>query len=131
MGIVCPMGHDVSTVWDGMLNGGTGVDCTTIFDASTFPTNFCAEVKDFDVTKYTKNPDLHKDASRGSSFAVGALAQACKEAGIEIETDEPSDGIDRTRLGIYLGAGEGSVDNENFFDAMAKAWQDENRQSRR
>jgi len=37
MGIVCPLGHDVETTWQAILAGKSGVDKTTIFDASTFP----------------------------------------------------------------------------------------------
>lgn len=128
MGIVSPMGHDVETVWQGMLTGKHGFDKTTIFDASTFPTKFCAEVKDYDLGKFIKNVDLHKDANRGSRFVLGAAAQACKQAHIDIETDNPADNIDRKRFGLYLGAGEGSVDNENFFDAIVKAYDSENKQ---
>ena len=128
MGLVCPMGHDVESVWQGILAGRNGMAKTTIFDASTFPTTFSAEVKDYDLSRFTKNPQLHKYSNRGSGFAVGAAAQACKQAGIEIETDEPDDGIDRKRMGIYLGAGEGSVDNENFFEALVRAWDDESQQ---
>jgi len=122
MGIVCPLGNDVETLWKNILSCKSGVAKNTIFDASTFPTTFDAEVKDYDFVKYTKNPDLHKHCNRGSAFAIGAAAQACKQAGIDIETDRPSDGIDRNRMGIYLGAGEGSVDNDVFFDALVKAW---------
>jgi len=122
MGIVCPLGHDVETVWEAMLAGKSGVAKTTIFDASTFPSTFSAEVKDYDFAKYTKNPELHKDSNRGSGFAIGATVQACKQAGIDIETGEPADGIDRSRLGIYLGAGEGSVDNDIFFGAIVDGW---------
>jgi len=122
MGIVCPLGHNVETVWQAMLAGKSGIAKTTIFDASTFPSTFSAEVKDYDPAKYTKNPQLHKHSNRGSGFAIGAAVQACKQAGIDIETGEPTDGIDRSRLGIYLGAGEGSVDNDVFFNAIAKAW---------
>jgi len=125
MGIVCPLGNDVETLWQAMLTGKSGVGKTTIFDASTFPTTFDSEVKDYDLTKYTKNPHLHKDGNRGSVFAVGAAAQACRQAGIDIETDEPADNIDRRRLGIYLGAGEGSVDNDVFFDAIVQGWNTE------
>ena len=126
MGIVCPLGHDVETVWEAMLAGKSGMAPTTIFDASTFPSTFSAEVKDYDLTKYTKNPQLHKHSNRGSGFAIGAAVQACKQAGIDIETAEPTDGIDRSRLGIYLGAGEGSVDNDVFFNAIVKGWDDVN-----
>ena len=122
MGIVCPLGHDVETLWENVLAGKSGVAKTTIFDASTFPTTFDAEVKDYDFAKYTKNPQLHKHSNRGSTFAIGAAVQACGQAGIDIETDEPADGIDRIRLGIYLGAGEGSVDNDVFFAAIVGAW---------
>ncbi|MBN2180736.1 MAG: beta-ketoacyl-[acyl-carrier-protein] synthase family protein [Sedimentisphaerales bacterium] len=122
MGIVSPLGHDVDTLWQALLSGKSGVAGTTIFDASTFPTTFDAEVKNYDITKYTKNPQLHKNSNRGSGFVVGATAQACKQAGIDVETNEPSDGIDRTRLGIYLGAGEGSVDNDAFFAAIINGW---------
>ena len=122
MGIVCPLGHDVETLWQALLTGQSGIAKTTIFDASTFPTTFDAEVKNYDLSNYTKHPQLHKDSNRGSSFVIGATVQACRQAGIEVETTEPADGIDRRRLGIYLGAGEGSIDNDVFFDAIAKSW---------
>lgn len=125
MGIVSPLGHDVETLWHALLSGKSGVAKTTIFDASTFPTIFDAEVKDYDLTKYTKNPQLHKHSNRGSGFVIGATVQACKQAGIDVETSEPTDGIDRTRIGIYLGAGEGSVDNDVFFAAIINGWDTE------
>lgn len=122
LGLVCPMGHDVETVWQGMLTGKDGFAKTTIFDASTFPSKFGAEVKDYDLARHTKNPGLHEYANRGSSFVVGAGAEACRQARIDVDTDSPADGIDRRRMGIYLGAGEGSVDNDVFFNALAKGW---------
>jgi 3-oxoacyl-[acyl-carrier-protein] synthase II len=128
IGIVCPLGNDVDTMWKGILKGKSGVDKTTIFDASTFPTTFDAEVKDYDLSKHTKNFELHKDSDRGSAFVIGATIEACRQAKIDADTDELNDGIDRSRLGIYLGAGEGSVDNDTFFEAIAKAWNDEERQ---
>ena len=128
MGIVCPLGHDVESVWAGLLEGKSGVAKTTIFDASTFPTTFDAEVKDYDLSKYTKHPELHNDSNRGSGFVIGATAQACKQAGIDIEIEKPTDGIERSRLGIYLGAGEGSVDNDVFFAASVEGWDSENRE---
>ncbi|MHC4122417.1 MAG: beta-ketoacyl-[acyl-carrier-protein] synthase family protein [Planctomycetota bacterium] len=126
MGIVCPIGHDVETFWQALIKGKSGAAKTTIFDASTFPTTFSAEVKDYDLNKYTKRPQLHKDSNRGSGFAIGATVQACQQAGINLETEDPSDGIDRTRMGIYFGAGEGSVDNDVFFNAIAQGWEKEN-----
>jgi len=122
MGIVCPLGHDIESLWQAVLACKSGVAKTTIFDASTFPSTFSAEVKNYDFTKHIKKPQLHKFSSRGSAFVIGAAAQACTQARIDIETEKPADGIDRTRLGIYLGAGEGSIDNDVFFEAIVKAW---------
>jgi 3-oxoacyl-[acyl-carrier-protein] synthase II len=125
MGIVCPLGHDVETLWSAILAGRSGVAQTTIFDASTFPTTFTAEVKNYDLKKFVKKANLHKDCNRGSSFALGAAVQACRQAGIDVEKEMPKDGIDRKKLGIYLGAGEGSVNNKVFFDCIVKAWDKE------
>jgi 3-oxoacyl-[acyl-carrier-protein] synthase II len=121
MGLICPIGHSVGAAWEALLAGKSGAATTTLFDASTFPTTFSAEVKGFDLAKFVKTVDLHKNGSRGSRFAVAAAAEACKQAGIDIETDKPADGIDRTRLGIYLGAGEGSADNDAFFGSIIAA----------
>jgi len=125
MGIVCPLGHDVETLWQALLAGKSDMGRITLFDASTYPTTFDAEVKGYSFAKYIKNPDLHKHSSRSTQFVIGAVVQACEQAHIDFETAEPSDGIDRRRLGIYLGAGEGSIDSDMFFCAIVDAWHSE------
>lgn len=125
MGIVCPLGHSVNDMWNGLMTGQSGAAPTTLFDASTFPTTFGAEVKDFDLARFIKNPTIHNQGNRGTQFVVAACAQACKQSGINIETDTPSDAIDRTRMGIYLGAGEGAVNADAFFNAILAGWDDQ------
>ncbi len=127
MGIVSPIGHDIETVWQALLSGKSGAAATTIFDASTMPTQFSAEVKNFDLSRFIQNTDKHAQGNRGSQFVVAATAQACKQAQIDIETDTPTDSIERTRLGVYLGAGEGAVDSDVFFKSISKAWNSETR----
>ncbi len=122
MGIVCPLGNSVDAMWEGVLAGRSGANRTTIFDATTFPTTFDAEVKNYNLAEFVKDVRPHKGCSRGSGFAVGAAAQACRQAGIDIETATPGDGIDRVRMGIYLGAGEGSLDNDGFFGCISAGW---------
>ena len=56
MGIVSPLGHNVEDFWQAMMSGKSGMAKTTIFDASTFPSTFSAEVKNYDLAKHTKNP---------------------------------------------------------------------------
>lgn len=122
MGVVCPLGHDVETFWQAILAGESGMAKTTIFDASTFPSTFGAEVKDYDFTQYVKDTEPHKGSSRGAGFAIGAAVQACRQAGIDVETAAPTDGIARDRLGMYLGSGESSVNNNVFFAAILAGW---------
>jgi 3-oxoacyl-[acyl-carrier-protein] synthase II len=122
MGLACPLGNDVETAWRSMLAGKSGIAGTTIFDASTFPSTFDAEVKDFDPAKYVKDWQPHKHSARASGFVLAAAVEACRQARIDIETTRPTDRVDRTRLGIYLGAGEGAVDSDVFFAALAQAW---------
>ena len=107
------------------MTGQSGAAETTLFDASTFPTTFGAEVKDFDLAQFVKNTTIHEKGNRGSRFAVAACAEACRQSGIDIETESPADGIDRTRMGIYLGAGEGAVNSDAFFNSIISGWDDE------
>jgi 3-oxoacyl-[acyl-carrier-protein] synthase II len=122
MGIVSPLGNSVEALWEGILAGRSSADRTTIFDASTYPTTFDAEVKNYRLADFIKDITLHKGCHRGCGFAVGAAAQACRQAGIDMETTQPRDGIDRARMGIYLGAGEGSFDNDVFFGCILAGW---------
>jgi len=122
MGVVSPLGNSVEALWEGIVAGRSGADRTTVFDGSTFPTTFAAEVKNYSLAEFVKDVELHKGCHRGCGFAVGAAAQACRQAGIEIETGQPRDGIDRARMGIYLGAGEGSFDNDAFFGCIIAGW---------
>lgn len=124
MGVVCPLGHSTAELWDGLMTGKSGADYTTLFDATTFPTQFDAEVKGFDLGRFVKNTDLHTSGNRGTQFVLGACVQACQQAGIDVETSSPTDGIDRRRMGIYLGAGEGPVDFDAFFSALVEGWDD-------
>lgn len=117
IGWITPMGHDIESVWKKLLGGGSGVAKTTHFDASTFPTQFCAEVKDYDFKDYVKHPEYHEHAGLSTRFALGAARSAWKMAGL----DEAAD-LDGDRVGVYLGSGEGTLDFENYAAANLAGW---------
>jgi len=119
MGWITPLGDDIETVWRAMLNGTSGVSPTTLFDASTFPTQFSAEVKSFDLRDYL-GPDAarHAHASRNALFALAAAQKAWQHAGLHRWT-----ALDPARIGVYLGGGEGPCDFFNFVEAAVKGWQ--------
>jgi len=115
VGVVNPIGHDVETVWNGLKEGKSGVGYTTIFDASAFPTKISAEVKDWDISRAGEDPDEWKDRGRHSKFAAGTAKQAVMSSGIL------DSGIEPTRLGVYLGSGEGDQDFLSFTRMMSAA----------
>jgi len=117
MGWVTPLGHDLETVWNALLTGASGVETTRHFDASTFPTQFSAPVKNYDHNDFVTHKEIHEGVGLNTSFALGAAVQAWKQAGLE-----GYDALDRARLGIYLGSGEGSLDFENYFAANLAGW---------
>ena len=58
IGSINPMGHDVETVWKGLMASQSGVGLTTIFNAANFPTRISAEVKNWDASKVGEDLDL-------------------------------------------------------------------------
>lgn len=115
VGCVNPMGHDVPTVWKGLLAGESGVARTTAFDASSFPTQIAAEVKGWDITKVGEKLEDWQHRGWHTQMAAGAARQAVDESGVV------TDSLDPTRFGIYLGSGEGRQDFDAFSQMMAAA----------
>ena len=128
MGAVTPLAHNVEQLWKALLQCQSGAAPTTVFDASTFPTSFSGEVKDFDHTI-----DLprgvhadHKFAGRNSTFMLSAALQAWRGAHLPVPLSADADETtkpDPQRVGVYLGAGEGPLDFDNFISLTADAWQ--------
>ncbi len=115
IGCVTPLGHDVETLWKRLLNSESGIGRTTLFDASNFPTQLSAEVRDWDVSKVGEDPEKWKYRGRHTRFAVGAAKQAVADAGLSDAA------LDPTRFGVYLGCGEGQQDFDRFTQMMIAA----------
>ncbi len=117
-GWITPLGDEIEAVWRRLLNGDSGVAPTTLFDASTFPTTFSAEVKAFSLEKYLgEGTARHGQPSRNTQFALAAASMAWRQAGLA-----DCNGLDSTRVGVYLGGGEGPIDSENFCAAAVLGW---------
>ena len=76
MGCVTPLGTSVEEFWSRLLRGESGVGYTTVFDASNFPTQISAEVRDWDVSAIGEDPQRWKYHGRHTRFAAGAAKQA-------------------------------------------------------
>ena len=116
-GWITPLGHDIESVWRRLLAGESGMAPITRFDARTFPTTFAAEVRDYDVSGFVRDPAVHATAGLNSQFALGAASQAWRQAGLDRSAPR-----DPRRVGLYLGAGEGVLDTPNYVGTNLEAW---------
>ena len=102
MGAITPLGHSVAELYQSQLEGRSGVGPIHWFDARGFPTKFAAQVKNFDLSRFVKDPGRWTNSGPNSQFAAAAAQQALTDAEL-IDNSH----TDRTRIGVYLGAGEG------------------------
>ena len=104
MGAITPLGNSVEQFWQGCLEGRSGIDYLSQFDASTYPVRIAGEVKGFDPEDYMERREARRMA-RFSQFAVAAARQAIEGAGLRPERE------DRERIGVLLGVGIGGFPN--------------------
>jgi 3-oxoacyl-[acyl-carrier-protein] synthase II len=115
MGAITPLGHSVEELYQSQLEGRSGVGPIQWFDAKRFPTKFAAEVKDFDLGRFIREPEGWVDSGANSQFAAAAAQQALQDAEL-LENSK----VDRTRIGVYMGAGEGIQDFDNLIWQIAQ-----------
>lgn len=120
MGVITPIGHTVAEMWGNLIEGRGGVGKTTRFNAETFPTQFSAEVKGLDLGRFLREPGRFDKCGLNTRFALAAAKQALEDANL-LDSHAASD---RTRLGVYLGSGEGSEDFNSVAIGTAAATDD-------
>ena len=102
LGVVSPLGLNVTDTWAGLLAGRSGAARIQRFDPSNLEVRFGCEVKGFDATAYVDR----KEAKRFDLFlqyAIGAATQALADAGLGATVPEPE------RAGVIIGSGIGGI----------------------
>jgi len=102
LGIVSPVGNDVDTAWDNVINGRSGIGRISRFDPADFNSHIAGEVKEFDVTAYLPA----KEARQMDTFihyGIAAGIQAWRDSGLEA-TEQNAE-----RLGVIVGSGIGGL----------------------
>lgn len=102
MGALTPLGNSVDQYWEGLINGVSGADMITLFDASKFRTKFACEVKGFDPTQHMDRKEARK-IDRFTQFALVVSDQAMADAGLN------KDNIDPDRIGVVFASGIGGL----------------------
>ncbi len=102
MGIVSPLGNDLASSWDGIVNGRSGIGPVTHFDASAMTTRIAGQVRDFDSSPWISAKDAKK-MDEFIHYGVAASFMAIQDAGLTID-DSNAD-----RIGALIGSGIGGL----------------------
>ena len=84
IGTVNPLAHSAEDFWAALLDGKLAPSENELFDASTYPTKFAAQVKKFNIANHLEGDSLerHKHAGRHCQFALAAATEAWKQSGL-------------------------------------------------
>lgn len=103
LGLLSPVGNTVTSTWQALLNGESGVGPITHFDTTPFSTKFAAMLKNFKGEDYNIS---NKDARKMDYFiqyGIAAGIQAMQDAGLVVTPEN------ETRIGTAIGSGIGGL----------------------
>jgi len=110
IGIISPLGLDANSTWAGLINGKSGIDYITQFDAESLDTKFGGEVKGFNPNEYMSMKDA-RHSDRFAQLAVAASQEAIKQSGLKIDNGNEKD------TGVVIGSGIGGL--TTLYEQMA------------
>lgn len=102
MGMITPLGTEVSQVWDSVLAGRSGIHRLSIIDPTPFKVQVAGDIPDFDPGDFV-DPKDHKRLDRFTLFAMYAGGKAIVDSGIDFSKEDPF------RTGVILGSGIGGL----------------------
>src|ERR671915_1262378 len=105
MGALTPVGNDVPSFWDALVNGRSGITRITLFDPVKTPAKVAGEVKGFDADMVMPKKEVRRN-DRYVHYAWAATDEAVGDAGL------PNPITDETlaeRTGVLIGSGIGGI----------------------
>ena len=102
LGAITPIGNTIDEYWNGLINGVSGADMITLFDALKFKTKFACEIKGFEPTAFLEKKEARK-IDRFTQIALVASDQAVSDAGIT------KDNVNTDRVGVVFASGIGGL----------------------
>ena len=115
LGIVSPVGNGIAEAWDNTINGRGGIGPITHFDASTLPTRFAGEVKNFNAADWMSPKEVRR-MDTFIHFGIAATKMAMDDAGLQV-TEQNAE-----RIGVNVGSGIGGLPmiEDNIREMIAK-----------
>ncbi|MDR0364226.1 MAG: beta-ketoacyl-ACP synthase II [Bacteroidales bacterium] len=102
LGALTPIGNNLAEYWQGLIDGVSGADLITKFDASKFKTRFACEVKNFDVNQFMDRKEARKHDPY-SQFGMVSAHEAYLDANLE------NVNLDLDRAGVIWASGIGGI----------------------
>lgn len=102
LGMLAPVGNNVTDCWDNIVNGRPNFGPIEAFDASGFTTNFAGLIHDFDPTEHMPAKEARK-VDDFIMYGIAACNQAIVDSGLDMET------ADKERIGVAMGSGIGGI----------------------
>lgn len=102
LGALTPIGNTVPEYWKALMQGVSGADFITHFDAAKFRTRFAAEVKNFDIQNFLDRKEARK-MDPYVHYAMVTAEEAMRDSGLDVEK------INTDRAGVIWGSGIGGL----------------------
>lgn len=103
IGVLSPIGIDLDTFWNSLVEGKSGIDRIACLDPSDFYCQIGGEVKDFEPAQYFKNPKDARRADRYCQLAMAGAKMAFEDSGFTEGSYDPF------RFGCMVGSGIGGL----------------------
>ncbi|GAB1856424.1 beta-ketoacyl-ACP synthase II [Flavobacteriaceae bacterium MHTCC 0001] len=103
LGAITPIGKNTKKYWNNLLNGVSGANKITRFDASKFKTQFACEIKDYDPLDYFNRKEARK-LDRFSQYGLISTEEAVKDAELDFSK------LDANRIGVIFSSGIGGFE---------------------
>ena len=113
LGALTPIGNDVESFWQALLNGKSGAAPIKQFDSSLFKTQFACELKDFNIEDHMDRKEARK-LDQFAQYALVSATQAVEDS--KLLDSNPN----KDRIGVVWGSGIGGIktfqdEAQNFF----------------
>ena len=113
LGALTPIGNDVDSFWQALLNGKSGAAPIKQFDSSLFKTQFACELKDFNIEDHMDRKEARK-LDQFAQYALVSATQAVEDS--KLLDSNPN----KDRIGVVWGSGIGGIktfqdEAQNFF----------------
>lgn len=103
MGVISPLGLDVPTVWQNLIEGKSGIGPITLFDTTGLGVTIAGEAHGFDALNYMSAKEARR-ADRFTHFAIAALEEVLAQSGLEVNSHNAYD------VGVVVGSGIGGIE---------------------